>query len=94
VGSGFSQRPDGTSWRQLYGAATLCGIGFTMSLFIGALAFPGEMARIDDAKIGTLAGSMLAAIAGYLLLRLAPPISCSEEDVGEACEIFAADQPD
>jgi NhaA family Na+:H+ antiporter len=65
-----------------------------MSLFIGALAFPGDPAQVDDAKIGTLAGSILAAIAGYIVLRLAPSVAASEEDAGEAGEIFAADQPD
>jgi len=94
VRTGLSPRPAAASWRQLYGAAMLCGIGFTMSLFIGALAFPGDAARIDDAKIGTLAGSILAAIAGYLILRLAPPAAASDEDADEASEIFAADQPD
>jgi NhaA family Na+:H+ antiporter len=90
----LSPQPTGASWRQLYGAATLCGIGFTMSLFIGALAFPGDPAQVDDAKIGTLAGSILAAIAGYIVLRLAPSVAASEQDAGEANEIFAADQPD
>jgi NhaA family Na+:H+ antiporter len=94
VRAGLSPRPPGVSWRQLYGAATLCGIGFTMSLFIGALAFPGDQLRIDDAKIGTLAGSILAAIAGYLILRLAPPVAAGDDDAEEASEIFAADQPD
>jgi NhaA family Na+:H+ antiporter len=94
VRAGFAPRPAGTSWRQLYGAAMLCGIGFTMSLFIGALAFSGDAARIDEAKIGTLAGSILAAIAGYMVLRLAPPVNGSEEDADEAAELFGADQPD
>ena len=94
VKAGLSPQPEGTSWRQLYGAATLCGIGFTMSLFIGALAFPHDPSLIDAAKIGTLAGSLLAAIAGYLLLRFGPPVPGREEDYGEASEIFAADQPD
>ena len=92
--TGFAAQPDGTSWRHLYGAALLCGIGFTMSLFIGALAFPGDAALIDAAKLGTIAGSLIAAIAGYLILRTAPPVVCSDEDVDEACEIFGADQPD
>jgi NhaA family Na+:H+ antiporter len=94
VRAGFGQHPAGTSWRQLYGAAILCGIGFTMSLFIGALAFPGEAARIDGAKLGTLAGSLLSAIAGFVILRMAPPVASSAEDVDEAQELFGADQPD
>jgi len=94
VRTGLAPQPDGTSWRQLYGAATLCGIGFTMSLFIGALAFPGDITRIDDAKIGILAGSILAAVGGFTILRLAPPAISSEEDVDEAAELFGADQPD
>jgi NhaA family Na+:H+ antiporter len=64
--------PGGASWRHLYGAALLCGIGFTMSLFIGALAFPGDASKVDGARIGTLAGSLLAALAGWAVLRFAP----------------------
>ena len=61
------------TWLQVYGVSMLCGIGFTMSLFIGALAFPGDPARIEEAKLGVLLGSFLSALAGYVLLRLAPP---------------------
>ncbi len=91
VKSGLAPKPDGTSWRQLYGAATLCGIGFTMSLFIGALAFPGDAARADAAKIGTLAGSLLSAIAGFLMLRFSPAGATSADDADDADEIFASD---
>ena len=94
VRRGLAPRPAGTSWLQLYGAAVLCGIGFTMSLFIGALAFPGDAARIDQAKIGILAGSLLSAVAGYVILRIAPPVVSSDEDASEAAELFAADQAD
>lgn len=69
---GIAKRPAGMSWLQLYGIALLAGIGFTMSLFIGGLAFPGNAALQDEVKIGVLAGSTLAAVAGYLLLRFAP----------------------
>jgi len=93
VRSGIALQPACTSWRQIYGAALLCGIGFTMSLFIGALAFPLHPALVDEAKIGTLAGSLLSALAGYALLRTAPPVEVTEEEFGEACEIFGADQP-
>ena len=65
--------PAGASWLQFYGVGLLCGIGFTMSLFIGALAFPGMPEMSDAVKIGVLAGSLLSALSGWLLLRLAPP---------------------
>ena len=69
---GIASRPAGMTWMQLYGVALLAGIGFTMSLFIGGLAFPGNAALQDEVKIGVLAGSTLAAIAGYAVLRLCP----------------------
>jgi NhaA family Na+:H+ antiporter len=94
VRSGLASRPQGTSWTQLHGAAILCGIGFTMSLFIGALAFPGDAGRIDEAKIGVLAGSILSALVGYAVLRFARPMTSSDDDLDEAHEIFGADQPD
>jgi NhaA family Na+:H+ antiporter len=67
---GLAKLPAGASWLQLYGVALLCGIGFTMSLFIGNLAFPGAAHLIDEVKIGVLAGSLLAGIGGGLVLRL------------------------
>jgi NhaA family Na+:H+ antiporter len=69
--TGFAPRPAGASWPQLYGVALLAGIGFTMSLFIGGLAFPGDAALIDEVKIGVLTGSLLSAAAGFVVLRLA-----------------------
>lgn len=69
--SGFARRPAGASWRMLGGVACLAGIGFTISLFIGGLAFadPGRLAAV---KLGVLAGSLLSAIAGVALLRSLP----------------------
>lgn len=64
---GIARRPDGVSWMQVYGVALLCGIGFTMSLFIGGLAF-ADPALVEQAKLGTLAGSCVAALAGYAVL--------------------------
>jgi NhaA family Na+:H+ antiporter len=72
VAAGWAARPKGATWPQIYGLAMLCGIGFTMSLFIGALAFPGNAALIDEAKVGVLAGSLLSALAGLVVLRFAP----------------------
>jgi len=74
IGLGLAQRPAGASWMQIYGVALLCGIGFTMSLFIGGLAF-GDPLLIDAVKIGVLGGSLLSAIGGYMLLRVAPSSS-------------------
>lgn len=65
---GIAPMPEGTNWRQIYGVALLCGIGFTMSLFIGGLAFPGTDMQAH-VRVGVLAGSILSAVAGYTVLR-------------------------
>ena len=90
--SGLVSRPAALSWPQIGGAAILCGVGFTMSLFIGALAFPGDGPRIDQARLGTLAGSLIAGIAGFIMLRLTSPRPGSDDDLGEAGEIFGGDE--
>ena len=71
---GIAQRPKGASWTQIYGAALLCGIGFTMSLFIGGLAFT-DFSQGDAVKVGVLIGSLASALAGWLVLRMAPSSS-------------------
>jgi NhaA family Na+:H+ antiporter len=73
VGLGWASRPRGATWLQIYGIALLCGIGFTMSLFIASLAFPGRPILAEQARIGILLGSFLSALAGWLVLRFAPP---------------------
>lgn len=70
---GWADLPPGSSWRQVYGVSLLCGIGFTMSLFIGLLAFPDSLALQNELKLGVLLGSVLSALAGVLLLRTARP---------------------
>ncbi len=73
IRAGLADLPARASWAQFYGIALLCGIGFTMSLFIGLLAFPASEALQDQTKIGVLAGSLLSGLCGWLLLRLAKP---------------------
>lgn len=70
VAIGIGARPSGASWLQVYAMAVLCGIGFTISLFIGALAFD-EPTMIDQVKIGVLAASVLSMFVGYAILRFA-----------------------
>ncbi len=65
---GLAALPDGVTWRHVYGAAWLGGIGFTMSLFVSDLAFGGSPA-LELAKIGILAASIVAGAGGYLILR-------------------------
>jgi Na+:H+ antiporter, NhaA family len=69
---GFAVRPKDASWMQVYGVSLLCGIGFTMSLFIGGLAF-ADAAQADAVKIGVLMGSLASALAGYGILRVFGP---------------------
>lgn len=65
--TGLAELPAGVRWGQLAGVAILCGIGFTMSLFIANLAF-GEGELLDEAKVGILVGSLLSGVAGALVL--------------------------
>lgn len=78
---GFAKKPRGTTWLQIYGMAALCGIGFTMSLFIGMLAFAESAELVEEAKIGILAGSIVSGVIGYLVLRFAP--SAADQDAVE-----------
>ena len=68
---GLARLPLKASWLQLYGVSALCGIGFTMSLFIGALAFASLPALADQTKIGVLLGSVISAAIGAMLLVIA-----------------------
>jgi Na+:H+ antiporter, NhaA family len=65
---GAAQMPDNSSWLSLYGVSILTGIGFTMSLFVGNLAFVENLEYIDGVKIGVLSGSLLSTVCGYFLL--------------------------
>ena len=70
----IAQMPDNSNWLNLYGVSILTGIGFTMSLFVGNLAFVGNTQYIDGVKIGVLAGSLLSTLFGYFLLLLSSKI--------------------
>ena len=74
VGLGFARKPEGSTWAMLYGIALLCGVGFTMSLFIGSLAFEhGGLSQGVAVKIGVISGSVLSAFCGWLVLHLSLP---------------------
>ena len=64
----FAQMPNNSNWISVYGVGVLTGIGFTMSLFVGNLAFPDSSQYIDGVKLGVLSGSLLSTLFGYFLL--------------------------
>ena len=72
IGLKLARRPTGAKWIELYGLSLLCGIGFTMSLFIGQLAFPlGDAGAQAEVRIGVVAGSLLSSLAGMAVLAWA-----------------------
>ncbi|MBZ9865729.1 Na+/H+ antiporter NhaA [Mesorhizobium sp. CA15] len=78
---GFADLPANAGWLHMLGISLLCGIGFTMSLFIGLLAFAGDPALQDAVKVGILAGSLIAALLGAAVLLMAPAGSGVEEEM-------------
>lgn len=74
VAAGIAKRPEGANWVQVYGVATLCGVGFTMSLFIGSLAFEHlpDPELLTANRLGILVGSAIAGVMGYGLMRFGP----------------------
>ncbi|MEW4447405.1 Na+/H+ antiporter NhaA [Qipengyuania sp. JC766] len=78
--TGLASMPADVTWRHIYGLACLAGIGFTMSLFIGGLAF-ADPARIDAVKIGVLTGSMISALIGMSVLATAPRTARSNGEI-------------
>ena len=67
----LAQLPENTSWIALYGVSLLCGIGFTMSLFLGTLSFQSENIYLTEIRLGVLLGSILSGLTGALVLGLA-----------------------
>lgn len=77
---GLAKLPEGATWVQFYAVSILCGIGFTMSLFIGSLAFETQPASyMVDVKLGVLVGSLISALLGSFLLSRAQPKKSAEQ---------------
>ena len=75
---GLARLPDGANWGGLYGVSILCGVGFTMSLFVGSLAFENtvlDQKMVFDERLGIILGSLLSGVMGYLVLHLTLPKS-------------------
>ena len=81
---GISPRPGGINWIQTWGIATLCGIGFTMSLFIATLSYFGNAELYNEAKIGVLSGTLVSLLLGYVILRLSSPLPAENAPVDQA----------
>ncbi len=72
IGLKLARRPTGAKWLELYGVSLLCGIGFTMSLFIGGLAFdPNDTLAQTEVRMGVIAGSILSTLVGMGVLAYA-----------------------
>ena len=65
----ITKLPENITWPQIYGVSILCGIGFTMSLFIAGLAFKGQYTELAYSRVGILLGSMLSTLVGLIILR-------------------------
>jgi len=78
--TGFAPRPANANWAEIWGVSILCGIGFTMSLFIGGLAFPNQPILIEEAKIGILTGSAISAVLGFIVLMMTTKHTAEECD--------------
>jgi len=74
VASGLGQLPDNVTWPQVLGVSALAGVGFTMSIFIGELAYT-DVNIINEAKLGVLIGSLVSGVIGYLILNRVLPKS-------------------
>ena len=75
VKAGLTQLPDHVNWIHVYGVAMLCGVGFTMSLFIGSLAFENTGVNLlFDERLGIIVGSLMSAAAGYFVLHRSLPV--------------------
>lgn len=87
---GFCKAPERANWAEIWGVSALCGIGFTMSLFIGELAFPGvgtlAIELREEAKIGILGGSVISAILGYTILRMTTEHPAADAKLGTPVE--------
>jgi len=70
---GLAKLPTGMNWTSLYGVSALCGIGFTMSLFVGSLAFTDDLNVAFDERIGIIVGSVVSGVLGFLILSRALP---------------------
>ena len=69
---GFAKMPDNVNWTLLYGVAALCGVGFTMSLFVGSLAFEQNSASpLFQDRLGIVIGSLISGVLGYILIKRA-----------------------
>ncbi len=80
IGWGFARMPEGANWAQLYGVSLLCGVGFTMSLFIGGLAW--EHSDFDaPIRLGVITGSVFSAVFGFMILRFGAAKRSEMEDI-------------
>ena len=89
VRRGWAKAPTGANWLELYGVSLLCGIGFTMSLYVGSLAFPGDPTLQNEVRLGVIGGSLLSLIGGGAVLMLARALRSRAVDAASPVTVAA-----
>ncbi|MBW3617547.1 MAG: Na+/H+ antiporter NhaA, partial [Proteobacteria bacterium] len=86
---GWAKAPTGAGWLELYRVSLLCGIGFTMGLYVGSLAFPGDAVLQTEVRLGVIGGSLLSLAGGGLVLSVARGLRARHPEAAQPVTLAA-----